>query len=219
MAGRRVPLVVAFVAAAVATGCTRTGGTSPAGDVAEARAELAHLPVTAPVNPGRYDRTRDFGPAWKDVDRDGCDTRNAILHRDLVDVTPATGCQVTSGTLHDPYTGRTIHWHRGPHSAAVQVDHVIPLHAAWQHGAASWPQGRRVAYANDPQVLLAVDGRTNTAKGDKTAGEWRPPSRREWCDYATRYIRIATRYRLSISRDDQVALAQMLGTCTGEAQS
>jgi len=29
-----------------------------------------------------YDRDQ-FGPAWKDVDRNGCDQRNDVLRRDL----------------------------------------------------------------------------------------------------------------------------------------
>ncbi|MCW2620875.1 MAG: hypothetical protein JWL64_477, partial [Frankiales bacterium] len=57
-----------------------------------------------------YDREA-FGPAWTDTDRNGCDTRNDVLRRDLLGVTvkPGTqGCVAASGTLLDPYTGATI---------------------------------------------------------------------------------------------------------------
>ena len=47
-----------------------------------------------------------FGQTWADVNRNGCDTRNDILQRDLTDVVFRIGtknCVVESGTLIDPY--------------------------------------------------------------------------------------------------------------------
>ncbi|HEX2074515.1 MAG TPA: calcium-binding protein, partial [Geodermatophilus sp.] len=57
-----------------------------------------------------YDRYR-FGDGWVDTDRNGCDTRNDVLARDLTGETfrPGTDdCVVLSGTLEDSYSGRTI---------------------------------------------------------------------------------------------------------------
>lgn len=48
-----------------------------------------------------YKRTQ-FGKAWADVDRNGCDTRNDILNRDLTDVKHKVrthDCVVKSGQL------------------------------------------------------------------------------------------------------------------------
>jgi hypothetical protein len=49
--------------------------------------------------------TRDeFGPAWADTDRNGCDTRNDILARDMTNETFKQGtnnCVVMTGTLAD----------------------------------------------------------------------------------------------------------------------
>ena len=59
--------------------------------------------------------------------------------------------------------------HASATSAVVQIDHVVALANAWQTGAATWDPPTRVAYANDPQVLLAVSGPTNMAKGDRDA--------------------------------------------------
>ena len=85
-----------------------------------------------------YDREQ-FGPAWSDVDRNGCDTRNDILKRDLAGETFKPGthdCVVLTGTLDDPYTGKTIAFSRGQGtSEAVQIDHVVALSDAWQKGA------------------------------------------------------------------------------------
>ncbi|WP_190264466.1 HNH endonuclease [Glutamicibacter nicotianae] len=75
-----------------------------------------------------YDRAK-FGKGWKDPDRNGCDARNDILSRDLVDVTyksAARPCVVLRGRFDDPYTGKTIEFKRGQGtSTAVQIDHVL----------------------------------------------------------------------------------------------
>ena len=130
-------------------------------------------------------RTGWFGEAWTDVDGDGCDTRNEILARDLTDTdfSRADGVQnreegrgrgagvcpdatVWSGTLQDPYTGRTITFTRGQDtSAAVQIDHVVPLNYLYAHGAWQWDERTRLLVANDPLNLIAVDGEANQAKG------------------------------------------------------
>ncbi|MEV8135191.1 DUF1524 domain-containing protein [Microbacterium aurantiacum] len=89
------------------------------------------------------DYSRDhFGPRWADVDRNGCDTRNDILGRDLVDVVYKPGthnCVVLSGILHDPLTGETVTFTRISEGyQPVQIDHIIPLAVAWSSGADSW---------------------------------------------------------------------------------
>ena len=76
-----------------------------------------------------YDRD-SFGFRATDDDGDGCDVRDDVLARDLTDVifSAAKRCQVSSGTLADPYTGKTILFVRGRNtSAAVQIDHVVAL--------------------------------------------------------------------------------------------
>ena len=114
-----------------------------------------------------------FGSGWVDVDRNGCDTRNDILARDLEPKTFKLGtnnCVVLTGTLADPYSARTINFTRGTETSnAVQIDHVVALSDAWQKGAQSWDGTRRVAFANDPMNLLAVDGPLNMQKGDGDA--------------------------------------------------
>ena len=79
-----------------------------------------------------YDRDL-FGQAWLDTDRNGCDTRNDILARDLAvkQIRPGTnGCVVDAGELDDRYTGTTIDFIRGP-GDLVDIDHVVPLGNAW----------------------------------------------------------------------------------------
>ena len=65
----------------------------------------------------------------------------------------------SGGILDDPYTGRTIEFHKGEESSdQVQIDHVVALANAWRSGAWQWDATRRQEFANDPANLLAVDG-------------------------------------------------------------
>ncbi|WP_296103362.1 HNH endonuclease family protein [uncultured Corynebacterium sp.] len=185
----------------------------PTGDI---HALLAALPES-PRRGGaeRYER-KNFGPSWADVDRNGCDTRNDILHRDLTNITtkPPQRCVVLTGELHDPYTGTTINFHRGKKtSQAIQIDHVVALSNAWSSGAYALPYAARTALANDPLNLLAVDGPTNNAKSDKDAAEWMPPNTDYQCGYADRQVRVKSKYHLRVTRQEKEALTAVLSQC------
>lgn len=151
------------------------------------------------------------------MDRNGCDTRNDILRRDLVDVAvkPGTGgCKVQRGTLHGPYTGSTIAFVSGQDtSSAVQIDHVVALSDAWQKGARSLDADDRLAFANDPLNLLAVDGPTNQAKSDGDAATWLPPSRSYRCPYVARQIAVKAEYGLWVTSAEHDAMARVLADC------
>ncbi|NYG06276.1 hypothetical protein BJ986_000763 [Phycicoccus badiiscoriae] len=166
-----------------------------------------------------YERAR-FGQAWADVDRNGCDTRNDILRRDLTRFTLKAGthgCLVLKGTLHDPYTGSTIAFVRGPSTSnAVQIDHVVALSDAWQKGAQQWSLAQRTAFANDPLNLLAVDGPTNLRKGDGDAATWLPPRKAGRCAYVARQIAVKHRYRLWVTAAERDAMVRVLSACPGQ---
>lgn len=156
-----------------------------------------------------------FGPAWADVDHNGCDQRNDVLRRDLtgVQVRPGThNCVVVAGTLADPYTGSAVRFAKAD-AAEVPIDHVVPLAAAWTQGAKAWPIARRTQFANDLGNLLATDREQNSAKGDSTAEEWIPPNRAYDCAYATVVITVKQRYALSVTRAEASALKALLETC------
>lgn len=182
---------------------------------------LDTLPVKGRAPMTGYARTQfqHGNVVWADTDHNRCDTRNDILHRDLdPDVSvPGSRCQVATGTLHDPYTGRTIAFTRGANtSSAVQIDHVVALGNAWQTGAQQLTQDQRVALANDPLELLAVDGPTNGAKGDSDAATWLPPNKGERCDYVTRQVAVKARYRLWVTQAEHDAIAGVLAGCPGQ---
>ena len=187
-----------------------------ADDVASARVALAALKVKGRAPLTGYDRAA-FGPDWQDVDRNGCDTRNDVLRRDLTAVTlkPGTGgCLVLAGTLADPYSGRKMVFERGAlASATVQIDHVVALADAWQKGAQGWPAAVREAFANDPANLLAVNGDLNQQKGAGDAATWLPPHKPFRCRYVIRQIRAKAAYGLWVTAAERDAIARELGRC------
>ncbi|CAM4481592.1 HNH endonuclease family protein [Nocardia ninae] len=162
-----------------------------------------------------------FGPAWTDdVSVPGghnkCDTRNDILQRDLTEITfkDNSRCVVATGTLNDPYTGKTIKFVRGPKTSDdVQIDHVIALSDAWQKGAQQLSEARRRDLANDPLNLQAVDGPTNQSKSDSDAASWLPPSKGYRCAYLTRQIQVKAAYQLWVTQAEKDAMTRELSTC------
>jgi hypothetical protein len=169
-----------------------------------------------------YDRAA-FGAPWTDDSRarlahNGCKTRDDVLKRDMSRVAFRSesgdhpGCVVSSGRLSDPYTGETIDFSKS-RAQTVQVDHVVSLHEAWLHGADPdhWSADRRETYANDPLVLVAVDGPTNIRKSDYGPSEWLPPNHDIWCALAVRRAQIEVRYRLTVTERDRNA---MLSVCS-----
>lgn len=182
-------------------------------DVTAATKSLSGLSVVADgTTAGGY--TRDsFGPAWKDVDRNGCDTRNDILARDLKNPVFQTGsrCVVVSGVLDpEPYTGSKLVWKKGD-QPGIDIDHMVPLKRAWDMGASKWAPQQREEYANDPAILLATSGSANRAKSDQGPGTWMPSANK--CSYAVHYVSVSAKYKLSITTADKRVLESTLKGC------
>ncbi|PFG41769.1 excalibur calcium-binding domain-containing protein [Isoptericola jiangsuensis] len=196
-----------------------SSGPDDAPTAGTARAALDDLAVKGRAPKTGYDRD-EFGPAWADVDHNGCDTRNDILARDLAGETFKDGthdCVVLTGTLDDPYTATRIEFRRGQTtSTAVQIDHVVALSDAWQKGAQQLDAEDRALLANDPLNLLAVDGPTNGAKGDKDAATWLPPYKGVRCAYVARQIAVKQVYDLWVTPAEHDAMARVLSTCPDE---
>lgn len=186
------------------------------GSTGAALALLDTLPVKGRAPKTGYARVKDFGDAWLDVDRNGCDTRDDVLRRDLTSIT-SQGCKVEQGVLADPYTRRVIHFVRGrTTSEAVQVDHVVALSNAWQTGAQQLSQAQRVRLANDPTNLFAVDGPTNQAKGDADAATWLPPNKAFRCTYVAHQVTVKATYRLWVTAAEKAAIQRVLASCPSE---
>ena len=184
-----------------------------------ALAALTTLEVKGRAPKTGYDRDL-FGRGWGDPDRNGCDTRNDILARDLTGETfkPGTrNCVVLTGSLSDPYSGGPIVFQRGQTTSDdVQIDHVVAVSDAWQKGAQGWTGPRRIAFYNDPLNLLAVDGALNMQKGDGDAATWLPPSRGYRCAYVARQIAVKVTYELSVTQAERNAMATVLSGCPAE---
>ncbi|WP_461008593.1 GmrSD restriction endonuclease domain-containing protein [Streptomyces capparidis] len=219
---RRLPAVLCAlsVTATLAAGCTADTGEPGAetGRRGEGTGATALSAVDSLTVKGRGPRTgyarEEFGDDWADGDGDGCGTRDDILVRDLTQ-RRQDGCRVVSGLLRDPYTGAEIRFARGGRSE-VDIDHVVALSDAWQKGAARLPRDRRVALANDPLNLLAVDASANRAKGDADAATWLPPNRAFRCAYVARQAAVKQRYGLSVTGAERDAMRRVLRDCPGE---
>jgi hypothetical protein len=179
-----------------------------------ARLALDSLEVRAEERVPGYDR-ESF--AWRtDVDRNGCDTRNDVLRRDLADVGirgGTDGCVVQSGVLEDPYSGARVRFDRSRDPEAVQIDHVVSLSDAWSSGAWRWDADYRAAFANDPLELVAASAAENSAKSDATADAWLPDDAADACALVARQVSIKVRTELSVTRAERDAMARVLDGC------
>ncbi len=153
-----------------------------------------------------------FGADWN-VNK-GCDTRNIILNRDLVDTVVDENCNVVSGLLNDPYSGKSIQFSRGSDtSSAVQIDHVVALSDAWQKGAQQFTPDNRIVFANDPLELLAVSGPANLQKSDGDAATWLPANKLFRCSYVARQIAVKQKYSLWMTQAEHDAIESILSSC------
>ena len=187
-----------------------TASASTAEEILNSLAVKGRAPKTG------YTRAQ-FGATWADVNKNGCDTRNDILKRDLTNIVfraKTHDCVVESGTLLDPYSGSTINFVKGVTSSMdVQIDHVVALSNAWQTGAFKLTLEKRTALANDPDNLLAVQGRLNSQKGDGDAATWLPPLKSIRCAYVTKQIIVKAKYGLWVTAPEKAAMLNVLSKC------
>jgi hypothetical protein len=186
---------------------------SAATATSDALTTLEKIPVKGRAPKTGYSRNQ-FGPQWSDVDRNGCDTRNDILKRDLTTIVyreKTRNCVIESGILEDPYSGEKIEFQRGEKTSAfVQIDHVVALSNAWQTGIFQATTKVRTAFANDPLNLMAVKGSLNSQKGDGDAATWLPPNKAFRCTYVARQINVKFKYGLWVTKAEKEAMARIL---------
>ncbi len=232
MTGRRVWWLAAAVALAVVVAIqvitstqnsVRFAAQAQPPTVAAGVDLLAGVPEIPMRVRGNDYRRAAFGESWDDDNsapggHNGCDTRNDILNRDLVDKTLVAikrcPVAVATGTLHDPYTNAVVPFVRGNQTgASVQIDHIVPLALAWDLGARDWPDDLRLRFANDPANLLAVAGKPNQDKGDQEPAHWMPPNRAFWCQYAVQFVEVLRGYALPVDAASAGVLRDAAGTC------
>lgn len=181
-----------------------------------ALAALRRLPVKEKAAKTGYSRAL-FGQAYADADRNGCDTRNDALRRDLsvVVIKEGTrGCVVLSGELVDPYTGQQVPYLHGKRSR-VDFEHVVALENAWETGAQGWDEQKRTSFANDPLNVLMAGSESNRGKGSRDASGWLPPSKGFRCSYVARQVSVKAAYSLWVTTAERDAMERVLATCPG----
>jgi hypothetical protein len=207
---------IAVLLTAAIAGITAPSAVSAESKVGLAIAVLETLPVKGRAPKTGYARDQ-FGQAWADVNRNGCDTRNDILKRDMTSIIykeKTRDCVVVSGTLVDRYSGETINFVRGNVSSMeVQIDHVVALSNAWQTGAFQLTLAQRTALANDPLNLFAVKGKLNLQKSDGDAATWLPPLKSFRCAYVAQQIAVKAKYSLWVVPPEKAAIVAILAKC------
>ena len=177
-----------------------------------------------PVASSRYDYRRDaFGEAGPTTTtapggHNGCDTRNDILDRDLVDKTYVSikRCPnaVATGTLHDPYTNDVIAFVRGEKTgAAVQIEHIVPLAYAWDLGAGIGPTRCGCDSPTIRRTFSRLGARSIEDKSDKEPAVWMPPNTAFHCQYAMQFIAVLRGYGLPVDAPSAVVLREAGETC------
>ena len=213
-----IRLAIALIGSIFASGITVTSQAATISQASEVTAStvLSTLPVKGRAAKTGYTRAQ-FGQTWADVDRNGCDTRNDMLKRDLTEIVfkvKTRNCVVESGVLLDRYSGETINFVRGNvTSMEVQIDHVVALSNAWQTGAFKLTVIQRTALANDPLNLFAVKGRLNSQKGDGDAATWLPPLKSFRCAYVAQQIAVKAKYSLWVTAPEKDAMVRILTAC------
>lgn len=136
-------------------------------------------------------------------------TQQAMLKRDLTDITYRGDGYIYSGTLSlDPYTGKSIAYVRGG-ASEVDIDHVVSLGNAWVTGSQYQDAGSRLALATDPDNLLAVDASANRKKRDGDIATWKPMSNYR-CTYVGKQITIKARYKLWVTPAEKKAMVEVI---------
>lgn len=196
---RRIVLILAVVAAHVlAFGLPRILASPPTAEQVQLEALLQQVRIVDQrvESPG-YSR-ENFGHGWGKVVFGNalCSTREVILNTQLT-VEESDGCTVVRASGVDPYTLAPLV------VGQIDIDHVFPLSAAWDLGAAQWTLEQRINFANDRERnLVAVDSAVNRRKSDGTPDEWMPPNKTQHCWYATRYVQVAQHYGLAVTTGD-----------------
>ncbi len=177
------------------------------GAAGAARGMLTQLKVAEWHSMSGYSRSRF--PHWSGQGG-GCDTRDAVLKRDGKGVKATADCKITEGSWHSVYDGKDF-----TDPGDLDIDHIVPLAAAWRAGAWEWDDDKRGDFANDmerPQ-LIAVSASTNRSKGDQDPSTWKPPAQDYWCQYAIDWVTVKSYWKLTVTAKEKSALEDMLATC------
>jgi hypothetical protein len=152
---------------------------------------------------------------WRDIDGDGCDSRDQVLKRDSISLPQVdpVNCNVIAGDWVSPYDGS-----KWSNPSDIDIDHVVALKEAWDSGAWAWSAAQRKAFANDTsdsRTLLAVTDSVNQSKSDKDPSNWLPPLQSYTCTYLGNWIAVKVRWSLSMDSSEFGRIKNLLqSTCS-----
>jgi len=137
---------------------------------------------------------------WIDTNSDCINTRHEVFKKlSTGNINyDSKGCKVVHGKWYDPYTDKNY-----SNPKKLDIDHVVPLKWAWEHGANLWDNEKRQDFANNEINLLAVDLRANRQKGAKGILEWLPENKSYQCRYILKFTRIVKKYKLTLSEEEK----------------
>lgn len=185
--------------------CLNSGGRLPSG------VSLEHRASEPSSRGGKADYKRSaFGHGWDDADGDCQNARaEALIETSTVQPVQFAGtdrCRVTRGRWISPFTGDVIQ-----NASDIDIDHVVPLAWAWEHGAWQWSDEKRERFANDLTHLWPVELGLNRSKGAQGPNEWLPPTGQ--CGYVSRFVRTVKKYNLTFTASESRWVEDFLNRC------
>ena len=150
--------------------------------------------------------SRDAFGGCADSDGDCQNTRHELLIvRSLRPAELRTdGCLVLMGSWIDPYSAELQR-----QASEVDIDHLVPLKFAWDHGAWDWTADKMAQFANDPTNLVITQKSLNRSKGSNGPLNWLPPNEAIICAYVNNFIVVMQLYSLSLNEYETLLLNEL----------
>ncbi|MGY9035575.1 MAG: GmrSD restriction endonuclease domain-containing protein [Rhodobacterales bacterium] len=148
----------------------------------------------------RYNR--DLFGRWNDLDGNCLNTRHELLKKysTIPIILREDGCLVEFGRWIDLYTGEVF-----VKAKSVDIDHLVPLKFAWDHGAMGWSQKKMRSFYNNPMNLFVVGRAVNREKGAFGPLDWLPPSSNFKCSYILKFLIISDSYELQFTTKQRIS--------------
>jgi hypothetical protein len=194
---------------------SNNGVTTTTGKPTVVGSALALLQTVRVENEYQVGYDRALFDHWRDIDGDGCDSRDQVLKRDSISLPQVdpVNCNVIAGDWVSPYDGG-----KWSNPSDIDIDHVVALKEAWDSGAWAWSAAQRKAFANDTsdsRTLLAVTDSVNQSKSDKDPSNWLPPLQSYTCTYLGNWIAVKVRWSLSMDSSEFGRIKNLLqSTCS-----
>lgn len=172
-------------------------------EVAEAKASLESLVVAREGTGEGYNRNKMFGANTMAAkgDTENRDIRDGVFDRNG---------RVISGTLNDPYTGKSMSFDGG--DRLHDLEHLVALKEVYRSEDPNNPltDSQRRAIASDPNNLLLVESGENRSKSDKDAKDYLPSYQPSQCRFAISTIKVKSDYGLRVDPGEKNALSNVL---------